>query len=120
MKISRVLLLIRHRNSEIYDALPDRTPDHGLPALAARGCSPRAISLIASSFPAAMSSPSSVPVLTQHTVRLGDSLSEIAKFYYGKSSNALVELIFRANTDLLDDPDEIFQGDVIRIPVPPT
>jgi nucleoid-associated protein YgaU len=61
-----------------------------------------------------------VPVLTQHTVRLGDSLSEIAKFYYGKSSNALVELIFRANTDLLDDPDEIFQGDVIRIPVPPT
>ena len=62
-----------------------------------------------------MSSPSSVPVLTQHTVRLGDSLSEIAKFYYGKSSNALVELIFRANTDLLDDPDEIFQGDVIRI-----
>jgi uncharacterized protein (DUF2235 family) len=63
--------------------------------------------------------PSGEAVLTEHTVRLNETLSELAKRYYGKSSNALVERIFRANTDTLDDPDEIFQGDILRIPVPP-
>lgn len=63
--------------------------------------------------------PSGEPLLTEHTVRLGESLTLLAKHYYGKSTNALVERIFRANTDSLDDPDEIFQGDVLHIPVPP-
>ena len=51
-----------------------------------------------------------------HTVAKGDTLSEIAKTYYGKAS--LYPKIFDANRDQLDDPDRIKPGQVLKIPAP--
>jgi nucleoid-associated protein YgaU len=49
-----------------------------------------------------------------HTVQKGDTLSHLAKQYYGKASEWT--RIFEANRNLLDDPDRIFPGQVLRIP----
>lgn len=50
----------------------------------------------------------------QYTVQSGDSLSRIAKRFYG-DGNAW-KLIFEANRDTLKDPDKIFPGQVLTIP----
>ena len=49
-----------------------------------------------------------------HTVERGDTLSAIAKKYYGKASKYPV--IFEANKPMLDNPDRIYPGQVLRIP----
>jgi len=49
-----------------------------------------------------------------HTVEKGDTLSAIAKQFYGKSSEW--NAIYEANRDQLDDPDKIFPGQVLKIP----
>jgi len=49
-----------------------------------------------------------------YTVQKGDSLSKIAKQYYG-DANAWQQ-IFQANRDVLDDPDKIFPGQTLRLP----
>lgn len=49
-----------------------------------------------------------------HTVKSGDSLSQIANQYYGDSN--LYPQIFAANPLLLSNPDEIYPGQVLRIP----
>ena len=49
-----------------------------------------------------------------HTVAKGETLSEIAKKYYGKASKYPV--IFDANRDQLDNPDRIKPGQVLKIP----
>ncbi|WP_434026450.1 LysM peptidoglycan-binding domain-containing protein [[Pseudomonas] boreopolis] len=49
-----------------------------------------------------------------YTVQKGDSLSKIAKYFYG-DGNAW-KRIFEANRDVLDDPDKIFPGQNLRIP----
>lgn len=51
-----------------------------------------------------------------HTVVRGETLSEIAKQYYGKASK--YPKIFEANRDQLDDPDRIKPGQVLKIPPP--
>lgn len=53
------------------------------------------------------------PVRT-HTVVKGDTLSKIAKKYYGKASR--YPKIFDANRDQLDDADKIKPGQVLKIP----
>ena len=53
------------------------------------------------------------PVRT-YTVEKGDSLSKIAKEQLG-NANAWKQ-IFEANRDVLDDPDRIFPGQVIKLP----
>ncbi len=45
----------------------------------------------------------------------GDTLSHIAKQFYGKANQW--QAIFAANRDQLDDADKIFPGQVLRIPV---
>lgn len=55
----------------------------------------------------------SQPVQT-HTVVKGDTLSKIAKHYYGKASK--YPKIFEANRDQLDDADRIKPGQVLKIP----
>ena len=50
-----------------------------------------------------------------HTVVRGDSLSKIAKKYYGNAMKYPV--IFEANKPMLSDPDKIYPGQVLRIPV---
>ncbi len=54
------------------------------------------------------------PEATFHTVERGDTLSGIAKKYYGKGSKYMV--IFEANKPLLENPDKIYPGQVLRIP----
>jgi nucleoid-associated protein YgaU len=49
-----------------------------------------------------------------YTVAKGDTLSAIAKQFYGKAS--AWPTIFEANRDQLDDPDRIKPGQVLRIP----
>ena len=49
-----------------------------------------------------------------YTVVSGDSLSKIAKRFYG-DANAYHK-IFQANTDHLSDPDKIQVGQVIKLP----
>jgi nucleoid-associated protein YgaU len=49
-----------------------------------------------------------------YTVAKGDTLSHIAKQFYGKASHW--HGIYDANRDQLDDPDKIFPGQVLKIP----
>lgn len=49
-----------------------------------------------------------------YTVEKGDTLSHIAKQFYGKSSKW--NAIFEANRDQLDDPDKIQPGQILKIP----
>ena len=49
-----------------------------------------------------------------YTVVKGDTLSKIAKQFYGKASKWRV--IHAANKDTIPDPDRIFPGQVIQIP----
>ncbi|MEM8615947.1 MAG: peptidoglycan-binding protein LysM [Pseudomonadota bacterium] len=49
-----------------------------------------------------------------YTVKKGDSLSKIAKKYYGDAMR--YPEIFEANTPMLKHPDRIYPGQVLRIP----
>jgi len=49
-----------------------------------------------------------------HVVEKGDTLSAIAKQYYGNASQ--YPAIFEANRPMLSDPDKIYVGQVLRIP----
>ncbi|MCB0572054.1 MAG: peptidoglycan-binding protein LysM [Phaeodactylibacter sp.] len=49
-----------------------------------------------------------------YEVKKGDSLSKIAKAYYGNAMKYPV--IFEANKPMLKDPDLIYPGQVLRIP----
>lgn len=49
-----------------------------------------------------------------YTVQSGDSLSKIAKQFYGDANR--YSAIFEANRPMLKDPDEIYPGQVLRIP----
>jgi nucleoid-associated protein YgaU len=51
---------------------------------------------------------------TVHTVEPGDTLSAIADTFYGDPGK--FRIIFAANRNQLDDPDEIVPGQVLRIP----
>lgn len=49
-----------------------------------------------------------------YTVKSGDTLSKIAKQYYGDGSQYMK--IFNANKDKLSDPNRIYAGQVLKIP----
>jgi nucleoid-associated protein YgaU len=51
-----------------------------------------------------------------YSVKPGDSLSKIAKTFYGDASRYPV--IFEANRPMLESPDRIFPGQMLRIPPP--
>jgi nucleoid-associated protein YgaU len=55
-------------------------------------------------------------VYAMHTVAKGESLSKIAKHYYGDMMK--YKQIFEANRGTLSDPDEIEVGQVLTIPNP--
>ena len=50
----------------------------------------------------------------EHTVKKGDTLTKIARKHYG---NTNFEPIMRANVHQIDDPDLIFPGQVLRVPI---
>jgi LysM domain len=52
-----------------------------------------------------------------YAVKAGDPLSSIAQEFYGDPDR--FRTIFQANRNVLDDPDEIFPGQELRIPVMP-
>ncbi|MGH2664980.1 peptidoglycan-binding protein LysM [Flavobacterium sp.] len=54
------------------------------------------------------------PEAQYHTVVEGDWLSKIAAKYYGDAQK--YNVIFEANKPMLKDPDEIYPGQVLRIP----
>jgi nucleoid-associated protein YgaU len=49
-----------------------------------------------------------------YTVKGGDTLSKIAKHYYGDANR--YSAIFEANKPMLTDPDKIYPGQTLRIP----
>jgi len=49
-----------------------------------------------------------------YTVKSGDNLSKISKEMYGDANQ--YPKIFEANKPMLKSPDEIFPGQVLRIP----
>lgn len=55
------------------------------------------------------------PEATYHTVESGDTLWAVAKKHYGNGSKYTA--IFEANKPMLADPDKIYPGQVLRIPV---
>ncbi|MEM8827294.1 MAG: peptidoglycan-binding protein LysM [Pseudomonadota bacterium] len=63
---------------------------------------------------AAEGGPSATPASRFHTVESGDTLSKIAREYYGDAGK--YPKIFEANKPMLDDPDKIYPGQVLRIP----
>lgn len=50
-----------------------------------------------------------------HTVNKGDTLSAISKKYYGNANQYMK--IFEANKPMLSNPDKIYPGQLLRIPV---
>ncbi len=54
------------------------------------------------------------PEAVFHTVERGDTLSKISKEHYGDPNRYPV--IFEANKPMLQDPDKIYPGQVLRIP----
>lgn len=54
------------------------------------------------------------PEAVMYTVQPGDSLSKIALAHYGDAMK--YPAIFEANQPMLDDPDRIYPGQVLRIP----
>ncbi len=53
-----------------------------------------------------------------YIIEKGDTLSKIAKEQLGRAS--AWKQIFEANRDVLDDPDRIFPGQVIKLPAADT
>jgi LysM repeat protein len=64
--------------------------------------------------PAAAVEADGEPTVRMHEVVSGDTLGAIAQTYYGKAS--LYMKIFEANRDVLDDPNLIKVGQMLRIP----
>lgn len=50
----------------------------------------------------------------EHVVKQGDTLTKIARKHYG---NTNFQPIMRANAHQVDDPDLIFPGQILRVPI---
>ena len=50
-----------------------------------------------------------------YEIKSGDTLGAIAKQFYGQASQYM--RIFEANRDIIDDPNKIYPGQKIRIPL---
>lgn len=57
---------------------------------------------------------SAVPEVKMYTVQRGDTLSGIAKKQYGDAMK--YKFLFEANRPMLEDPNKIYPGQVLRIP----
>lgn len=62
----------------------------------------------------ALSAPPAEEPFEFYTVKSGDSLSKIAKSYYGNAMKYPV--LFEANKEIIKDPNLIYPGQVIRVP----
>ena len=64
--------------------------------------------------PAPVAAPEPEPEFTFYTIVSGDSLSKIAKKYYGDAMKW--NTLFEANREVIQNPDLIYPGQVIRVP----
>ncbi len=67
--------------------------------------------------PAAQAAPQAAPPEQEsqfYTIKSGDTLSKVAKEFYGSANKYM--FIFEENKGVIDDPDKIYPGQVIRIP----
>ncbi len=55
------------------------------------------------------------PEVARHRVARGETLRSIARTHYGDAAHYM--LIFEANRDVLDNPDRVYPGQDLRIPV---
>jgi len=62
-----------------------------------------------------VTAPAAVEKVEYYEIVSGDTLSGIAKKYYGKGSAYM--RIFKANREVIKDPDKIYVGQKIRIPI---
>ncbi len=62
-----------------------------------------------------LTAPAPVQEVQYYEIQSGDSLSAIAKKHYGKASD--YPRIFEANREVIKDPNLIYPGQKIRIPV---
>jgi nucleoid-associated protein YgaU len=63
----------------------------------------------------AVSAPQQQAQVEYYTIQKGDSLSAIAKRYYGNAND--YPRIFKANREVIKNPDLIYPGQKIRIPM---
>jgi nucleoid-associated protein YgaU len=61
-----------------------------------------------------VANPAPQPQSQFYEVKSGDTLSKIAKQFYGDANK--YSAIFEANKPMLKDPDEIYPGQTLRIP----
>jgi nucleoid-associated protein YgaU len=64
---------------------------------------------------AGLSAPTQESKVAYYVINKGDSLSAIAKHYYGNAME--YPRIFDANREVIKDPDLIYPGQKIRIPL---
>jgi nucleoid-associated protein YgaU len=62
-----------------------------------------------------LTAPASSQKVEYYVIKSGDTLSAIAQKYYGKG--AAYPRIFEANREVIQDPDLIYPGQKIRIPM---
>jgi len=62
-----------------------------------------------------VTAPQATEKVEYYTIQSGDTLSKLAKQYYGKAR--LYPRIFEANREVIKDPDKIYVGQKIRIPL---
>ena len=63
----------------------------------------------------AVTAPAAIEKIEYYEIVSGDTLSAVAKKYYGKSSAYM--RIFEANREVIKDPDKIYIGQKLRIPL---
>ena len=63
-----------------------------------------------------LSAPAPTEQVEYYEIKSGDMLSAIAKKYYGNAMD--YPRIFEANREVIKDPDLIYPGQKIRIPLP--
>ena len=56
------------------------------------------------------------PIKTEHVVQSGESLGKIAAKYYGRSTPARVDAIYKSNRDTLSSPQAVKVGEKLKIP----
>lgn len=61
-----------------------------------------------------MDAPAPAPEVKYYTIVSGDSLSKIAKKFYGNAMD--YPKLFEANREVIKDPDLIYPGQKIRVP----
>jgi nucleoid-associated protein YgaU len=93
-----------------------KPPSWSTPVSSPKATKPAPAPAAAPSAPSAPSAPAPADnkYSQWHEVVSGDSLWKIAKKYYGDGS--LYMEIFKANQDVLSDPDKIQVGQKLRIP----